>query len=148
LGKDLELPNCSRTYSQGRRAKRGGSTGKGWRVYTYGCIPACAHSSLQSAFSRGEGNLCPAGKDLELRIVATGIANFVCIIKLLSQYIFINLRLDRTAEKDLHKVVNQFINDVHRKMGVRLFVLTSYMNESDEAICSKCVNPSGYPGVC
>jgi len=41
------------------------------------------------------------------------------------------------AEKNLYKVATNFIDDVYRKMGVRIFMLTSFEDEEGQAICSK-----------
>ena len=70
-------------------------------------------------------------------ILAHGQGN--CRLRMFNYYhknIFI-LTYSRKAEKDLYGAVNSFINDMHRKMGIRLVMFTSYLNEEDEAVCSK-----------
>lgn len=43
----------------------------------------------------------------------------------------------REANNSLHKTVTTFISDLHRKMGVRVVVLTAYVDGTDQAHVSK-----------
>jgi hypothetical protein len=39
----------------------------------------------------------------------------------------------------MYKAVNGFMKDMNRKMGVRVVILTSFINAEDQAVCSKQV---------
>jgi hypothetical protein len=43
----------------------------------------------------------------------------------------------REAKTQLHRTVTTFMNDLHRKMGVHVVILTTHVNENDQASVSK-----------